>query len=133
MKWFIPLSIIKSNVEILDLSIIYSGKQSIYLPTYVYLIKKNNEFFVSNSMNFLRFLTFQELSDWFINYFKDKNFTIIQEGPCKTLYNSDDGYIKIVQKIYRKYRIKTAFVRNQLIMKGLAEYWYHPSKLSFDF
>ena len=33
---------------------------------------------------------------------------------------------------WKRYRIRTARIRNDLVLKGLAEYWFHPSKINFE-
>ena len=40
--------------------------------------------------------------------------------------------IDIIQKMYRKYKIRTAKIRNDLVIRGLTERWFHPSRISFD-
>ena len=50
----------------------------------------------------------------------------------KILYNHKAVFVEKIIKAYRRYRLKTARIRNDLVLHGLAEYWYHPSKLSFD-
>ena len=40
--------------------------------------------------------------------------------------------IDIIQRRYRKYLLRTARIRNDLIIHGLMEKWYHPSKLCFE-
>jgi transketolase N-terminal domain/subunit len=37
-----------------------------------------------------------------------------------------------IQKAWRKYIIHGARIRNDLVLHGLAEYFYHPSRISFD-
>jgi len=37
----------------------------------------------------------------------------------------------IIQREYRKYRIRTARIRNDLVIRGLTEYFFHPSRLTF--
>ena len=50
----------------------------------------------------------------------------------KILYNYKSVFVEKIIKAYRKYRLKIARIRNDLVLHGLAEYWYHPSKLSFE-
>jgi len=40
--------------------------------------------------------------------------------------------IDIIQRMYRKYKLRTAKIRNELVLSGLAARWYHPSRLSFE-
>ena len=47
-------------------------------------------------------------------------------------YSSKDlAAIKIL-RYYRKYRLRTSRLRNDLVIHGLAEYWGHPSRMSFE-
>jgi hypothetical protein len=47
-------------------------------------------------------------------------------------YDYKEHFAEIIQKYWRKYRLKTARIRNDLVLHGLAEWWYHPSRISFD-
>jgi len=47
-------------------------------------------------------------------------------------YHYKNDYANIIQKAWKKYRIKTARIRNDLVIRGLSEYWYHPSRMSFE-
>ena len=40
--------------------------------------------------------------------------------------------IDIIQRMYRKYKLRTANIRNDLVIRGLSELWYHPSRISFE-
>jgi hypothetical protein len=37
-----------------------------------------------------------------------------------------------IQKAWRKYRLRTSRLRNDLAIHGLAEYWGHPSRITFN-
>ena len=37
-----------------------------------------------------------------------------------------------ILKYYRKYRLRTSRIRNDLVIHGLAEYFGHPSRITFD-
>ena len=39
---------------------------------------------------------------------------------------------KYIQKAWRKYRLRTSRIRNDLVIHGLAEYWGHPSRMTFE-
>ena len=39
---------------------------------------------------------------------------------------------KYIQKVWRKYRLRTSRIRNDLVIHGLAEYWGHPSRMTFE-
>ena len=47
-------------------------------------------------------------------------------------YDYKEYFAEIIQKYWRKYRLKTARIRNDLVLHGLAEWWYHPSRISFE-
>ena len=40
-----------------------------------------------------------------------------------------DVQARTIQKAWRQYRIRTARTRNDLVIHGLAEYWFHPSRV----
>ena len=48
------------------------------------------------------------------------------------LFNYKNSYASKIQRRWRKYRLKTARVRNDLVLHGLAEYFFHPSRISFE-
>jgi hypothetical protein len=50
----------------------------------------------------------------------------------RTLYDYKEYFAEIIQKAYRRYRLKTARLRNDLVIHGLMEYFYHPSRMFFD-
>jgi len=37
-----------------------------------------------------------------------------------------------IQKAWNKYRTRTARIRNDLVIHGLMELWFHPSKINFE-
>ena len=44
-------------------------------------------------------------------------------------------YIKgtaVILRCYRKYKLRTAKIKNDLVIRGLSERWYHPSRISFE-
>jgi len=47
------------------------------------------------------------------------------------LYTYKNKYASIIQKHIRTFIRKRAIVRNELVLKGLAEMWFHPSKMGF--
>jgi len=36
------------------------------------------------------------------------------------------------ERAWRKFKLRTTRERNDLLLRGLAEYWGHPSRVSFD-
>ncbi len=56
---------------------------------------------------------------------------------CFLIRHIDKSQIKelniiVIQRAWRKYFLKKVKVRNDLIVHGLAEYFGHPSRLSFE-
>ena len=49
----------------------------------------------------------------------------------KVLYDYKQSFAETIQRYYRKYRLKKARLRNDLVIRGLMEYFYHPSRISF--
>ena len=49
----------------------------------------------------------------------------------KTLFNYKNKFAQKIQKAWRKYRLRTSRIRNDLVLHGLAEYFYHPSRIEF--
>ena len=39
---------------------------------------------------------------------------------------------KIILRCYRKYKLRTAKIKNDLVIRGLTERWFHPSRLTFE-
>ena len=50
----------------------------------------------------------------------------------KMIFNYQNAFAQKIQKRWRKYRIQTARIRNDLVLHGLAEYFYHPSRVNFE-
>ena len=50
------------------------------------------------------------------------------------IYNYIDKDISasVIQQAWRRYRLRTSRLRNDLVIHGLAEYWGHPSRLTFN-
>jgi len=40
--------------------------------------------------------------------------------------------IDVILRSYRKYKLRTARIRNDLVIRGLTELWYHPSRFTFE-
>ena len=49
------------------------------------------------------------------------------------IYNFQYKYANIIQKGYRKYRLRTARIRNDIVIHGFSKYWGHPSRIDFNF
>jgi len=50
----------------------------------------------------------------------------------KTLFNYKNAFASKIQRIWRKYLLRNARIRNDLVLHGLAEYFFHPSRISFE-
>ena len=40
--------------------------------------------------------------------------------------------VNVILRCYRKYKLRTAKIKNDLVIRGLSELWYHPSRISFE-
>jgi len=82
---------------------------------------------------------------WYDNfiYFNNKNDLMryvlsITNIITIVKFNYDKKHIiyydrsKIILRCYRKYKLRTARIKNDLVIRGLTEYFFHPSKLSFE-
>lgn len=60
------------------------------------------------------------------------HFIGIEKHVVKINYNdSHPRWVKI-QQAWKKYRIRTARIRNDLVIHGLAQYWFHPSRVILE-
>ena len=89
---------------------------------WLYKIKWNDEF--------IFFLNKQDLMKHVLKNIKI--ITIEKFGYDKkpTLY-----YFKgavVILRCYRKYKLRTAKIKNDLVIRGLSERWFHPSRLTFE-
>jgi hypothetical protein len=50
----------------------------------------------------------------------------------RIVYNYKNKFAQTIQVAWRKYRLRTARKRNDLVLHGLAEWWYHPSRITFE-
>ena len=82
---------------------------------------------------------------WYDNfiYFNNKNDLMryvlnITRIITIVKFNYDKKHIiyydrsKIILRCYRKYKLRTAKIKNDLVIRGLSELWYHPSRISFE-
>ncbi len=49
-----------------------------------------------------------------------------------TVWNRQDRPCAIIQRAWRKYRLRTSRKRNDLIIRGLSEFFWHPSLIDFE-
>ena len=70
-----------------------------------------------------------EILVYLLNF--DIQTIFIYKYSCKRIFIYYKG-IDIIQRMYRKYRIRTAKIRNELVLSGLAARWYHPSNMTFE-
>ena len=92
-------------------------------------------FVVYNKDTFIQFTNKNDLIYWFLNKICLNSINLITNYNSNFIYKSrPDVYIsvKIIQKSYRKYRLRTARIRNDLVIRGLTEYFFHPSRLTFE-
>ena len=114
--------------ELLELCI------QVFFNKYVYIYKSNDDYLL-RTYNDVRFRTKSELLKYLLIY----NIISIQiYGSIdiiyinKILYDFKNNSINIIQKGYRKYKLRTARIKNDLVIRGLSEYWFHPSRISFN-
>ena len=82
---------------------------------------------------------------WYDNfiYFNNKNDLMryvlnITRIITIVKFNYDKKHIiyydrsKIILRCYRKYKLRTAKIKNDLVIRGLTERWFHPSRLTFE-
>ena len=111
--------------------IIYSQKQFIKINYYrrmnAYQLFQYKQTYIFSKKALIRYLLLQRIENIkMYNKMHRKNYF------DEYIYNSKLIYIIKIQKGYRKYRLRTARIRNDLVIRGLSELWYHPSKLSFE-
>ena len=76
---------------------------------------------------------------WLMRYFLKRGIIILNiYGSIGINYVDKVGYhykyiaATKIQKAWNRYRIRTARIRNDLVIHGLAEYFFHPSRVSFE-
>ena len=79
----------------------------------------------------VKLCTKQELMKHLFNHVIYK-IKIYKKSSVLICYCYEKRCAKIIQREYRRYRIKTARIRNDLVIRGLTEYFYHPSRLTFE-
>ena len=92
---------------------------------YYYFIDEN----ISNPLNK------QNLMKYLLN--KSDIFSVDIYGSIGIYYINEIWYYtniqaNTIQKAWKQYRIRTARTRNDLVLKGLSEYWFHPSRILFE-
>lgn len=85
----------------------------------------NNIKLYSEKKNLIKLLLKYEIICITLYGFINKKYT------DEIIYFFQYKYANIIQKRYRKYRIRTARIKNNLIIRGLSEYWFHPSRIDF--
>ena len=56
----------------------------------------------------------------------------IEKQVVQINYNDEYSSIVKIQQAWKKYRIRTARIRNDLVIHGLAEYWGSPSRVILE-
>ena len=103
---------------------IYENNKQIYLACYEnnkLIISRNGKGYISTTFNFYLFL--KKLNAVSIKKCNDIEYIIY----CEYFISK----VSIIQRYWKRYRIRTAKIRNDLVLHGLAEYFYHPSRISF--
>ena len=60
----------------------------------------------------------------YCDYFLREDLNIIVGVPYEVI---------VIQNAWRKYRLRTSRIRNDLIIHGLAKYWGHPIRVKLEF
>ena len=122
-------------INTLSIIIDISKRRNYYLYINEYIIKYDHYYqlyylidhIIDNKQELIKFLfNKQEL----IKFLFKKNVNLIKINK-KNFYLNIIAII-IIQRGYRMYRIKTARIRNDLVIRGLSELWFHPSRLTFE-
>ena len=104
---------------------IYENERQIYLACYEnnkLIVSRNGKGYISTIYNFYTFL--KKLNAVKLKKVNDIEYIIY----CEYFLSK----VLIIQKYWKRYRIRSARIRNDLVIKGLAEYWFHPSRLTFE-
>jgi hypothetical protein len=102
----------------------------------LYIFKYNDCNYVLRTTSDIRFKTKSDVLRYILITYDISSIKIY--GSLRGFYNTEILYdfkinsINIIQRVYRKYRLRTAKIRNDLVIRGLSEYFYHPSKIDFD-
>jgi len=104
---------------------IYENDRQIYLACYEnnkLIVSRNGKGYNSTIYNFYIFL--KKLNAVSIKKVNHIEYIIY----CEYFISK----VSIIQRYWKRYRIKTARIRNDLVLHGLAEYFYHPSRILFE-
>ena len=104
---------------------IYENDRQIYLACYEnnkLIVSRNGKGYNSTIYNFYTFL--KKLNAVSIKKVNHIEYIIY----CEYFISK----VSIIQRYWKRYRIKTARIRNDLVLHGLAEYFYHPSRILFE-
>ena len=75
---------------------------------------------------------FDNKKDLMLYLFKFDLTTIQLYGNIKKTYHYKNIPANKIINAWKRYRIRTARFRNDLVLQGLAEYFFHPSRVSFE-
>ena len=88
-------------------------------------VYKMDVFSYYNSNNLLIFLLKQKIKEVLI--YGSIGIVYIN----KTVFQELDIPVNKIRSSWNRHRLRGARIRNDLVIHGLVEYWFHPSRLSF--
>ena len=119
-------------LKINDYVIRYDSHYQLYFITNKFTNSCNNLNSVNsnNNLNYENLINKQELIRHLFK--KNVNFLNIFINHYEIVFYLNKYAIIVIQKAWKRYRMKTAKIRNDLVIRGLSELWYHPSRISFE-
>ena len=105
-----------------------------YVLTVIYANFITTHFVVYNKDTtlFKKFTNKNDLIYWFLKINCLNSIKLITSYNSNFIYNKKYKNSIVIQREYRKYRLRTARIRNDLVIRGLTELWFHPSKILFE-
>ena len=104
----------------------FSDETEQFFDNCFYQLKTTNDNYLYSKKDLIKLLLKYELICIEVYGYIDKKY--IDE----IIYFFQYKYANIIQSGYRKYKIRTARIRNDLVIRGLTEHWFHPSKINFN-
>jgi hypothetical protein len=98
---------------------------------YITIFQIDNDIYNCNELYLSKKETIFVVLHFHISLIQIYYYNGIQKHVVKINYNDYyPNYVKI-QQAWKKYRLRGARIRNDLVIRGLAEYWGHPSRVVF--
>ena len=96
---------------------------------YITIFQIDNDIYSCNETRLSKKETMFVVLHFHISLIQIYYYNGIQKRMVKINYNDCHSHYVKIQQAWKKYRIRTARIRNDLIIHGLAEYWFHPSRV----